>query len=76
MPRTPTLDTGDKYTYSLSATVRPAPGVVMTARVTVSGRVRRTESANKAAGRIESFVQNRLNDKINELMMRDEQGSR
>jgi len=48
----------------------------MTARVTVSGRVRRTESANKAAGRIESFVQNRLNDKINELMMRDEQGSR
>lgn len=67
MARTPTLDTGDRYTYSVTATVRPTDGVEVEAGVSVTGRVRDGESAGKAARRIEAFVESRLTAKINEL---------
>lgn len=68
MARTAQLDVGDKITYSLSALIRPAPGVRLTVKVAITGRVRRGESGGQAARRIEGLVQNRLNEKVNELM--------
>lgn len=65
MARPKSLDEGDRITYSVSAQV--FTGVRMTVRVSVSGRVRQGESANAASKRIESFVHNRMSEKIAEL---------
>jgi len=66
--RTPALDTGDEYEFSVSSFVRPRPGVEMWVSVKARGTVREGESGARAARRIETFVEDRLNRKITEVM--------
>lgn len=68
MPRTPALDTGDEYEFSVSSLVRPRPGVEMWISVRARGTVREGETGGRAARRIEVFVEDRLNRKVEEVM--------
>lgn len=68
MARTPQLDVGDQYEYSLSVLVKPSPGSDVWIRAQATGTVREGESGQRAARRIENFVEDRINRKVAELL--------
>lgn len=66
MARTPDLDSGDSVEFSQTVHINPSKGVDIWLKMGASSTVREGESGSKALGRIQKFIEKKMEAEIDE----------
>ena len=66
MARTPDLDVGDKVEFSTTIYINPKKGTEVWLKMGAASTVREGESGGRALGRIQQFIEKKLEKQVDE----------